>query len=37
MSEMPSLEETFGCNVFNDAVMRASLPKNIYKLAEENY
>lgn len=26
-----SLETTFGCNVFNDSVMRARLPKNIYK------
>ncbi|HOJ77536.1 MAG TPA: glutamine synthetase III [Bacillota bacterium] len=26
-----SLENTFGCNVFNDAVMRTRLPKNIYK------
>lgn len=26
-----SLENTFGCNVFNDASMRAGLPKNIYK------
>lgn len=26
-----SLETTFGCNVFNDTIMRARLPKNIYK------
>ena len=26
-----TLDTTFGCNVFNDAVMRARLPKNIYK------
>jgi glutamine synthetase len=26
-----SLESLYGCNVFNDAVMRARLPKNIYK------
>ncbi len=28
---MASLPEMFGSNVFNDAVMRARLPKNIYK------
>ncbi|MGD1044568.1 MAG: glutamine synthetase III [Bacteroidota bacterium] len=27
-----SLENTFACNVFSDVVMRARLPKNIYKL-----
>jgi glutamine synthetase len=26
-----SLEDTFACNVFSDVVMRARLPKNIYK------
>jgi glutamine synthetase len=26
-----SLESTFACNVFNDVVMRARLPKNIYR------
>ena len=26
-----SLVDTFACNVFNDVVMRARLPKNIYK------
>jgi glutamine synthetase len=26
-----SMESLYGCNVFNDAVMRARLPKNIYK------
>ena len=26
-----TLEETFACNVFSDVVMRARLPKNIYK------
>jgi glutamine synthetase len=26
-----SLENTFGCNVFNDSSMRARLPKNVYK------
>src|SRR5690554_4241705 len=26
-----SLENTFGCNVFNDASMRTRLPKNTYK------
>jgi glutamine synthetase len=26
-----SLENYYGCNVFNDAVMRARLPKNVYK------
>jgi glutamine synthetase len=26
-----SLENTFGCNVFNDASMRTRLPKNVYK------
>jgi glutamine synthetase len=26
-----SLENTFGCNVFNDASMRSRLPKNVYK------
>lgn len=26
-----SLESLYGCNVFNDAAMRARLPKNIYK------
>ena len=26
-----SLENTFACNVFSDIVMRARLPKNIYK------
>jgi len=28
---MTALPEMFGSNVFNDSVMRASLPKNIYK------
>ncbi len=28
---MKNLPETFGCNVFNDAVMRARLPKDVYK------
>jgi len=27
-----SLENTFACNVFSDIVMRARLPKNIYKM-----
>ncbi|MGD0036072.1 MAG: glutamine synthetase III [Bacteroidota bacterium] len=27
-----SLENTFACNVFSDVVMRARLPKNIYKM-----
>lgn len=27
-----SLENTFASNVFSDVVMRARLPKNIYKL-----
>jgi glutamine synthetase len=27
-----SLENTFASNVFNDVVMRARLPKNIYKM-----
>jgi glutamine synthetase len=31
VSVAESLESTFGCNVFNDVVMRARLPKNIYK------
>jgi glutamine synthetase len=26
-----SLESVYGCDVFNDAVMRARLPKNVYK------
>lgn len=26
-----SVAEYFGCNVFSDSVMRARLPKNIYK------
>ena len=29
-TEMFALEETFGSNVFNDVVMRVSLPKNTY-------
>jgi len=28
---LPSLPEMFGINVFNDAVQRARLPKNVYK------
>ena len=27
----PSVSEYFGCNVFNDTVMRERLPKDIYK------
>ena len=26
-----SVAEYFGCNVFSDTIMRARLPKNIYK------
>jgi glutamine synthetase len=31
MTPKESLENTFACNVFSDVVMRARLPKNIYK------
>jgi glutamine synthetase len=34
-SEKKSLPELFGSNVFNDGVMRARLPKNIYKKLRE--
>jgi glutamine synthetase len=27
----PSVTEYFGCNVFNETIMRERLPKNIYK------
>ncbi len=31
MTEIHNAAESFGCNVFNDKVMRDMLPKNIYK------
>ena len=31
MSEKRSVSEMFGCNVFNDSVMRERLPKAVYK------
>ena len=31
MSEYINVAETFGCDVFNDAVMQARLPKKVYK------
>ena len=31
MSEIISVPEIFGCNVFNDTAMREYLPKNVYK------
>jgi glutamine synthetase len=31
LNNQDSLESLYGCNVFNDAAMRARLPKNIYK------
>lgn len=31
MSEVQTVADYFGCNVFSDTVMRARLPKNIYK------
>ena len=31
MSEIFNVADIFGQNVFNDAVMRARLPKNVYK------
>lgn len=31
LTTQESLESLYGCNVFNDAVMRARLPKNVYK------
>lgn len=31
MSEVQTVAEYFGCNVFGDTVMRARLPKNVYK------
>jgi glutamine synthetase len=30
-----SLENTFGCNVFNDASLRTRLPKNVYKILKK--
>ena len=31
MSEIQTVADYFGCNVFSDTVMRARLPKNVYK------
>ena len=31
MGEYINVVETFGCDVFNDSVMQARLPKKIYK------
>ncbi|MCM1227462.1 MAG: glutamine synthetase III [Clostridium sp.] len=31
MSEVQTAADYFGCNVFSDSVMRARLPKNVYK------
>ncbi len=31
MSEIQTVADYFGCNVFSDTIMRARLPKNIYK------
>lgn len=31
MSEVQTVADYFGCNVFSDKVMRDRLPKNIYK------
>ena len=31
MSENVNVTEVFGSNVFNDAVMKERLPKNVYK------
>lgn len=31
MSEVQTVADYFGCNVFSDSVMRARLPKNAYK------
>ena len=31
MGEYINVVETFGCEVFNDSVMQARLPKKIYK------
>jgi glutamine synthetase len=35
LNAQESLESVYGCNVFNDAVMRARLPKNIYKFLKK--
>ena len=37
MGEYINVVETFGCDVFNDSVMQARLPKKIYKELKKNH
>ena len=37
MSEVVSVSEMFGKDVFNDAVMKDRLPKSVYKKPEKDH